>query len=527
MASHRHRPRLLLVALAVALGVATLAACSDDGDDAASSDEATTTTTPVAPALPGTEDCDGTVESADTRFIVDVCGRAVILRGVNVESASKGATQDDSHLPTTPLDAQRLLGTWGWNHVRFLVFWGAIEPEQDQFDQDYLDEVKVWLDWYAGRGIHVVLDMHQDLYGWAVGGNGAPDWAVDTRGLEPAEPAEGAPWYLQGADPAVQAAYQSFWNPTEDQPDLQAEYLDALAHLAETFADHPAVIGYDVMNEPVFANGTLDDTLAIQEQAAAGEFQNENLTQFMQGGIDAVRSADQDAWVMIEPTSLLNAFPYPGDLIPGDLSDPRDGPPRLAYAPHLYQQAVHDGQGYAEGDPYVQQWRTYRAAEAQELDAALWFGEWGGAPDQPGMREYIAEVTAMADEEMIGWAWWSWDPGGWSPLLEGGESASPNGISLFRVQPRAVAGVPTAFDWDPGSSTFRMTWEERAEVQAPTELVVPSTLFREGLLLVVDGETVEAPEASWDKMQGTLTVEVDRSLPDHELCLAPAYGSCA
>ncbi len=40
---------------------------------------------------------------------------------------------------------------------------------------------KTWLDWYAENDIHVVLDFHQDLYGWKVGGNGAPDWAVSHR----------------------------------------------------------------------------------------------------------------------------------------------------------------------------------------------------------------------------------------------------------------------------------------------------------------------------------------------------------
>ncbi len=34
------------------------------------------------------------------------------------------------------------------------------------------------------------------------------------------------------------------------------------------------------------------------------------------------------------------------------------------------------------------------------------------------MSDYIADVAGMADEEMAGWAWWSFDPGGWSPLTD-------------------------------------------------------------------------------------------------------------
>jgi endoglycosylceramidase len=473
----------------------------------------------------GQDGCDGTAESPDPRFVVDACGRVVILRGINVESASKGSSMDDTQLPVTPIDAQRLLGTWGWNVVRFLVFWGAIEPEDGKFDETYLDQVEDWLNYYRDAGIHVVLDVHQDLYSWKTNGNGAPDWAVDTKGLEVQAIEEGQPWYLQGADPAVQAAYQSFWNPEPGERDFKVDYLEALQHLAGRFADHAAVIGYDVMNEPSFANGDLDATLAIQDQAAAGEFDNENLTEFMQGGIDAIREVDDDAWVMIQPTSLLNAFPYPGDLIADQLEDPREGPPRIAYAGHLYQQQVHDGLGYPEGDPYVDAWQQYRTEEAAELDAALWFGEWGGAPEQERMQQYIEDVAAMADEEMAGWAWWSFDPGGWSPLTEGGESLSLNGQHLLRTQPRAVAGTPVSFSFDPATSVFRMTWTERAEATGPTEIAAPASLYREDLEVVLDGEVVEAP--AWDRRSSVLTVEADRGLETHEICVGPAdAGFC-
>ena len=494
-----------------------MAGCSgDDGDAAAPSrpakDAATTAERP--------EGCDGSTEAPDPRFVVDDCGRVVILRGVNVESSAKGSTQADEHLPSSAVEDQVTLGNWGWNGVRFLVFWGAIEPEDGTYDEEYLDQVEAWLDWYADHGVHVVLDLHQDLYAWKVNGNGAPDWAVDTKGLEVQPLAEGQPWYLQGIDPAVQAAYQSFWNPEPGERDLRVAYHEALAHLADRFADHPAVIGYDVMNEPSFANGDLAATLAIQEQAAAGEFENPNLTEFMQSGIEAVRSADDDAWVMVQPTSLLNAFPYAGDLIAAGLDDPREGPPRVAYAGHLYQGGVHDGLGYPEGDTYLEQWEGFRVAEAQEMDAALWFGEWGGAPDQDGMDRYVDEVLAMSDRTMSGWAWWSWDPGGWSPVDEDGTTVSANGRRLMRVQPRAVAGTPTEFGWDDENWVFTMSWDERSDAAGATELAVPPSLFPDGFVVVLDGKAVTDPD--WNERNSVLRLDPDRSQPTHEVCIAEA-----
>src|SRR5699024_7862687 len=126
--------------------------------------------------------------------------------------------------------------------------------------------------------------------------------------------------------------------------------------------------------------------------AAAGEFDNDNLTQFMNRGIESVREASPDQYVFVEPTSLLNAFPYPGDLVGSELTDPRDGPARIVYAGHRYEPSTHEGSGYSQDSTYLDEWFDLRDPEAAEMDASLWFGEWGGTPDQDGMDRYIDEV---------------------------------------------------------------------------------------------------------------------------------------
>lgn len=519
------RSRHLVSAFAVVAAL-VLASCSSDTSD--SSDRATTTdrtgaATGSANSTGGPDDadCDGSIEAPSTDVVVDRCGRVVILRGVNVESSAK---QADAHLPTSDRKLHTAIQRdWGWNTVRFLVFWGAIEPEKGTYDDNYLDQVAEWVDWYRERNIHVVLDLHQDLYAWKVGGNGAPDWAVDTQGLTVAPPSEDGPWWLHGADPGVQAAYQSFWNPKDGNTELQDHYLAALTHLADRFKDDPAVIGYDVMNEPVFANGDLNATLALQAQAAKGEFHNQNLTRFMNNGIAAVRKVSKDQYVFIEPTSLLNAFPYPGDLIEKDIVDPRDGAPRIVYAGHLYEPDVHEGSGYKTTSTYVADWFRMRTAEAEEMKAALWFGEWGGTPDQERMSDYLADVTTAADQHLTGWAYWSWDPGGWSPIETDG-AMSANGKDLQRVQPQAIAGTPKTFVWDATTKAFTMTWTDRPEVKAATELAVPAGLYADGVEVVLDGETVASP--TWDRDTATLTLDADRTTAEHTVCVAPT-GSTA
>lgn len=512
----RMKKALLLVTSAV-----VLSACSSS-EGSSIRDRAATTARAAGP----TDRCDGSVQSPDTRFIVDACGRVVILRGVNVESSSKGDMQAGAHLPKSSVDRQSALGAWGWNAVRFLVFWGAIEPEPGHYDATYLDGVAKWMDWYEAHGIHVVLDMHQDLYAWKVHGDGAPDWAVDTKGLEVKPIAEGQPWYLQGADPAVQAAYQSFWNPADGDRKLQEHYLGSLRELVKRFKDHPAVIGYDVMNEPGFANGDLAATLAIQPEAARGAFRNRNLTDFTNRAIEAVRSESSDAYVFLEPTSLLNAFPYAGDLIASEIRDPRAGPARLVYAGHLYEPSVHDGNGFPATSTYLADWERFRVPEATQMHAALWIGEWGGAPDQARMDAYVSEVLTMSDRNMVGWSWYSWDPGGWSPVNGDAVTPSANGERLMRVQPRAVAGTPESFGWDPAARVFHLRWQERRDATGDTEIAVPASLFPDGVAVAVDGTAVKRP--AWDRATGVLRVAPDRSLDHHELCVAPsADGACS
>ena len=510
------RARAAVAVTLMALGPAL--ACSSDGDDrdgdpagASGSGDGAMGATVAA--------CDGAeaIEAPSPQFVVDACGRVVILRGTNVESGNKGSSVDDRHLPDS-VDSQRHLGQFGWNSVRFLISWGAVEPERGVYDDSYLDELEQWMDHYAEQGIHVVLDMHQDVYGWAVGGNGAPDWAVVTDGLEPQPLPEGQPWYLAAADPAAQAAYQNFWDPTRGHPELQDHFFDAWAHVADRFADHPAVVGYDLLNEPVFANGDLTATLAIQAEAAAGTFRNPNLTAFSQRGIDTLRAADDDAWIMVEPTSLLNAFPYAGDL--SALTDPRAAGPRLGYAPHLYESSVHDGNGYPADSTYLAEWEQMRTGEADALRATLYMGEFGGPPDQDRMADYIAETLAMADRTMAGWAQWSWDPatdpeGSWSPITTDGELTA-TGERLLRVQPRAIAGVPTSFSWDPDTSVFRMAWTEREGVDGPTELAAPVGRWDGEIEVVVDGEVVDVVV---DEERGIIAIEPEAAGPDHEVCV--------
>ena len=489
-------------------GATVMAGCGSDSDDSARESASDTSRAAAESA-----DVAAYRETVPTRFVTDDAGRVVLLRGTNED----GSVKNSGHMTQmAESELARIPNEFGWNSVRVLLQWSAIEPEKGEFDEAYLDEVVTDLDRWRDLGVHVILDMHQDIYGSAVHGNGAPEWATITDGLTVGDPPEGQ-WYLAATDPAAQVAYQNFWDKSRGHPELQEHYWLAWQEVVERVKDHPALLGYDLMNEPVFANGDLTATLKIQPDAAAGRFTNPKLTSFMQDGINAIRELDTEHWITLAPTSLLNAFPYKGDLIASDIRDPRDGQPRLIYGPHLYQREIHDGLPRPAGDQYVVKWEEFRTAEAESLKAALWIGEFGG-PRIPDFPAYLDEVLTMADRSYAGWAHWVYDSGGWGPRNDD-LTVSETGKQLVRAYPSALAGVPTSYSFDPTTKVMKVTYTT-AELAAPTELSLPTLLYPKAPQ-VVAADNVEL-DVTWIR-DGLASVEPNvETGTTVTLCVVPA-----
>jgi endoglycosylceramidase len=466
------------------------------------------------------------VESPEPRWMTDRWGRVVISHGINVVSAAKGAP--DRLGGVDEAIVSDLADRWGFNVVRHLIFWDAIEPAPGQFNARYLDLVEQRLDWYSEHGIYVVLDMHQDIWSACFTGDGAPEWASITDGVEfTSDPDQD--WFMQNLDPAVQNAGMNFFMPERGHAEeLQAGYVASWQEVVGRFADHPAVLGYDVMNEPTFNSlGTAEEASAIAlERIDSGDWHNENLERFTQRVIDGIRQLDPNGWIVVEPTSVVNAFEYPGDL--RDLNDPREGPSRLAYGPHLYDSSLDVGGGFdPETNDYVATWAELRLVDALQLgDIPLWIGEFGQG-DVEGIEAYLDQILTMADDQMIGWALWSYDPGDWS-VVDGDGQDNPRADWIVRPYPRAVNGIPTAFSWNGDTRVFRFEWDPNPAAQGPTLVYVPAERhFPDGFAFVLDGETLDAadPASGWDADREIWSLEPDGD--PHDLCVAPTPAACS
>lgn len=449
------------------------------------------------------------------RFIRDAQGRELVLHGTNFSSASKS---DPDRLPSwaTRDDVLRLSGDWGFNFVRYLIFWDAVEPTPGDIDEAYLDAVAGYLDWLHEAGIRVVLDMHQDVYSSVFCCDGAPAWAVRDDG----EPFEPQPvWFANYFQPAVVRAWDNFWDADGPHADLQQHFAAAWAAVAARLGDHPAVLGYDILNEP-FPGSSLD--LINRRDGPMPAFENDVYGPFLQRVIDAIRTEDADGWIFFEPTWGAPAAGIRSFL--PRLDDPRPGRRRLAYFPHLYSGVLEGGNGYDPvGDRTVPNWARSRRRDLQRHETPMLIGEFGVTDGVEDGLVYLAEALDMADELTSGWTVWDYQPvtGGYS-FIDSDKKEKPAKLDLLvRAYPRAVAGRIVWYRWYGDEKIFGLLYRERAGATGPTEIAVPARRHYPGGFEVRSSDPEGRWSWSWDADREIVSIAADRSARDHLIWVVP------
>lgn len=227
----------------------------------------------------------------------DKQGRAVLLRGVNLGGDSKVPALPDgaTHHPTDFRDHRAVsfvgrpfplheadehyarLRHWGFNALRFLVTWEAVEHAgPGEYDEAYLDYLAAVVRRAADFDLVVFIDPHQDVWSRMSGGDGAPGWTLEAAGFDVTRlDASEAAVTMQGRYPdygtmvwsanrrrlASSTMFSLFFAGARLAPDcrvgneniqhfLQRHYFAALAQVAGRMAGMPHVLGYDTMNEP-------------------------------------------------------------------------------------------------------------------------------------------------------------------------------------------------------------------------------------------------------------------------------------
>ena len=428
-------------------------------------------------------------------FLHDDQGRELILHGLNVSNAAKG---DPLGVGWHTEGDYARMGSWGFNAVRLLIFWSSLEPEEGVFDQAYLDRVAERVGWATTHGLHVILDMHQDVYGKKYGSDGAPSWASRDDGL-PFNPCA-SPWWIKYLQPAVRAAFNHLW----DDADLQQHYFDAWALVAERFGENPTVIGYDLMNEPFFG-----DTNPLT-------YEETKLLPFYRGAKEAIRAVDPDGVIYFEPMIVTSSG------IPSFMPPMQD--PDTVYFPHFYQPAVHEGEPYDGNAWLIETARLVRSQEAARHGVPWLLGEFGVAETTEGFEPYMNDLLASLDRSASGWTAWSYDKGGGFCILDSEGNEKANLAPYIRTYPRRVAGRTDSFTYDPASKRFTLTYRNKEGVPGPTEIYVPATRHYGGSFSVTSTDPAGSWSYEFDGEREVLSLHADPESPVHTVRIEAVAG---
>lgn len=426
------------------------------------------------------------------RWFTDSDGRVTILHGVNL--VNKLPPYEPLALGFGERDAE-LIASWGFNTVRIGWIWKALEPAPGEYDDAYLERIAELAALLARHGQHVLLDFHQDMYNERFSGQGFPDWAVQDDGL-PRRPDLGFPrnYFFM---PGLWRAYDHFWanDPAPDGVGLQDRFALAWQRVAERLAGEPAVF-YDVFNEPFPGRAA-----PLCAQPLGYPRFDRRLSEMSSRVLRAIRAVDADKLVLYEPNVLFNNGARTHHR---SLDDPNTG---LSF--HVYCPATTPGMPRLR--PGTAQDRFCAPAErrvlsnalrhAKRADCALLLSEFGATDD---LRN-IARVCAIADRSMISWQYWAYfneDPSAARPeesLLRdlGRPRSAPNldeakAEVLSRPFPRAVAGTPLAYSFDPRLPEFRLSYAPSPAGGGrgpgePTEVFLPLPVFGDDYAIELSG----------------------------------------
>ncbi|NBE54297.1 cellulase family glycosylhydrolase [Streptomyces sp. YC537] len=376
------------------------------------------------------------------------------MRGWNVEDkANRGADA----LSAIKEKHFRDMRSKGFNFARLLVFWDDLEPRPGQYSRDYLRKIERVLDWAERYDVRVLIDAHQDVFGPAFGHRGIPEWATRTDGL-PFEP-HPDDWFAEYFEPAVQRAFTHLY---EDE-DLRRAQARMWRVLAERFDDHPAVLGYDLINEPM---GEL--TLGEDLPSAARRIEREHLTPMYNRLADAVRSADRDSWIFVEPTPIV------GEGVPTGLGRIEDK--KVVYAPHFYNTGMEAGADYDPSAGWIEAYEKAVTQYPEKYKVPVVVGEWGPLNNSlPNMNRFYRDAMASLSRYSSGSAGYVWCYGGGYCAVDESGTFRTNKELTAEPYAEAVAGTVESSAYDAGTGVYRLTYEAAARPgRRLTEISLPS-----------------------------------------------------
>ncbi len=272
----------------------------------------------------------------------------------------------------------------------------------------YLDTLDKVIDYASSIGLRVIVDIHNDE-----GGHGTRDnWGT--------APVNGL-WYDKGG--ASDGTDGGGNTGTIGDADFQLAWVS----LATRWKDKPAILAYDLINEPHSGrttwggyDGTADSNTDIRAM-------------YMRVG-NAIHAIDPKPLIIAEGVQNYRARAYEGDLRgaarwPVTLKQPR----KVVYSAHVYPAEV-SAVPADYGPSWVERMNSLWGYLVKENNAPVFIGECGDwlatADAQAWAAAFVSYVNGeaaggpafTAGQQGISWSWWNWG------LSENGGKAPDFGV---------------------------------------------------------------------------------------------------
>jgi endoglycosylceramidase len=447
----------------------------------------------------------------DGRWLRDNQGRALLLHGVNMVQKIPPLIMPDRPGGLDATEANRI-ASWGWNSVRLGVSFAGIMPTKGVVSEEYLAKVDHAIEVLHAAGIHVLVDVHQDLYAppwsdWL----GFPAWAVPldqpfavggpTIGdVAQREVDLGFP--LNATRPSHARAWDFFFADGKLAPNdpkgVVGYEADALAALAARIDDHANVMGLEIINETFPGTAMVGCLATIAVPCVKAD---RDLARVYDRITRAVRAKAGPQLIVWWEVNVAWNYAVPSAFGTKPVPVPTDR--QIGFAHHDYGVCgtaplpapgcalVHD-KNFQNHDDLA------RHARRPILST-----EFGFTPNAADIDRFLTR----ADSRFLGWQYW--DYGNAFGYLKPGQVAftSAQLNKLVRTYPQATAGTPTSYRYDAATGVMRFAYKPNSTTVATDIFVSPRV--GKSYDVAVDGARVTSPPCA----RHLTLVALDRAKP--------------
>jgi endoglycosylceramidase len=253
---------------------------------------------------------------------------------------------------------------------------------------------------------------------------------------------------------AVNNAFGRLYNNYDGLGDAFATYWKKLA---SEYVGTTNVVGYNLLNEP-----WVGDMYYHPTRLKPGKADHKVLEKLWDNVTTQIRAVDNDTLIWFEGATAdifaetgFNKAPL-GDGSKSVLSFHYYSPPQWYDISAALDHRRKDNK------------RLKTAGVLTEL--TFWMGN-------DKQMQGLADAMSATDANMVSWIGWAYEN------LYHCKSGQPHpelAKYYSRAYPAAVAGTPNSFSFDQSSATFKLQFTSDPNIEAPTEIILPPSMFPNG-----------------------------------------------